>query len=115
VFAGSLRRANPSTHLKINWVHTRQNPPWHLFETHLLLFAQLAPVPPQTRGQLLPEGQVVLSVQSAVVRQRPPTEFSKHRPPEHFPDRHWVPEVQAVPGQEAMHLWVSGLQLPLWH
>jgi hypothetical protein len=86
-----------------------------LFETHLLLFAQLAPVPPQTRGQLLPEGQVVLSVQSAVVRQSPLMEFSKHRPPTHLLDKHWLLTVQVVPGQEAMHLWVSGLQLPLSH
>jgi hypothetical protein len=44
-----------------------------LFETHLLLLAQLAPVPPQTRIPGPEAGQVVLSVQSAVDRQKPPT------------------------------------------
>jgi hypothetical protein len=29
-------------------------------------------------------------------------------------DRHWLLEVHVVPGQEAMHWFVVGLQLPLW-
>ncbi len=54
-------------------------------------------------------------MQSAVVRQEPPRAFSKHLPPVHLPDRHWLPVVQVVPGQEARHRFVVGLQLPLWH
>jgi hypothetical protein len=95
--------------------YARQTPPWHLLVMHLLLFWQLAPTPPQYRGQPVPAGQVVLSVQSAVDWQSPPMEFSKHRPPTHLFERHWVSAVHVVPGQEAMHLLVAGLQFPLWH
>ena len=91
-----------------------QTPRLQFPDTHLLWLAQVAPGPPQTRGQSLPAGHVVLSVQSGVERQKPLTELAKHVPPVHFPDRHWVPEVHDVPGQDAMQVWVVGLQLPLW-
>jgi hypothetical protein len=84
-------------------------------ETHLLLLAQVAPGPPHT---FMPDplaGQVVLSVQSAVVWQKPPTEFSKHRPPTHLFDRHWLLVEHVVPGHDAMHTCRSVLQLPLSH
>lgn len=92
-----------------------QYPFRHLLDWHLLLLAQTAPAPPQTDVPFEPAGQAVLSVQSAVVLQKPPREFSKHFPPLHFPDRHWLSAVQVVPGQEARHRLVVGLQLPLWH
>lgn len=61
---------------------------------------------------------VVLSVQSPVVRQAPPTELAKHRPPLHLPERHWLSVVHVVPGQEARQVpGEDGVpeQLPLWH
>ena len=87
----------------------------HLLETHLLSLAHTAPRPPQV---WVCDEQVVLSVQSAVVRHRPPFAFSKHRPPLHLPDKHWLFAVHVVPGQEAIQtpgLPVEPLQLPLWH
>lgn len=83
-------------------------------ETHLLLLAQAAPTPPHIRlGE-----HVVLSVQSVVVRHRPPKLFSKHLPPLHLPERHCEFAVQVVPGQDAKQTpGAAGvpLQLPLWH
>jgi hypothetical protein len=76
----------------------------------LLSFAQTAPVPPHVCVCAL---HVTLSVQSAVARQKPPIGFSKHRPPTHLPDRHWLLAVQAVPGHEARQM--PPRQLPLWH
>ena len=75
-------------------------PPWHLLETHLLLLAQTAPLPPHV---LVCAEQVVLSVQSAVLRHSPPLGFSKQWPPLHLPDRHWLSAVHVVPGQDAIH------------
>ena len=57
----------------------------HLPETHLLSLAQTAPFPPQI---LVDAEQVVLSVQSVVVLQAPPTVFWKQFPPVHLPDKH---------------------------
>jgi hypothetical protein len=52
-------------------------------------------------------------VQSAVDRQKPPSGFSKHNPPVHLFDRHWLLAVHVVPGHEATQ--TPPRQFPLWH
>ena len=91
-----------------------QIPPLHFPDTHLLLLAQAAPRPPQ----VFVGPQVVLSVQSVVVRHAPPSPFSKQLPPLHFPDRHWLSAVHVTPGHEARQVpALLGVpeQLPLRH